>query len=132
MTDLATTSTTFVKRFRNEVDSIVIWNEPNLSLEWGFRPVDPVIYTKMLRWPISAPRRPIPMSRCWRAPWRLPWRRAGNDWGMDDLVYLQAMYDAGAAPYFDSWPCMPTAGNFPAGRSGRAGRHQLRPHRADA
>ncbi len=25
----------------------------------------------------------------------------GSEWGMDDLDYLQGMYDAGAAPYFD-------------------------------
>ena len=39
----------FVQRYRDEVDTIVIWNEPNLSLEWGFRPVDPLAYTEMLR-----------------------------------------------------------------------------------
>ncbi len=31
----------FVRHFRGRVDHIVVWNEPNISLEWGYRPVDP-------------------------------------------------------------------------------------------
>ena len=35
----------FVEHFQGRVDHIVIWNEPNISLEWGYRPVDPEGYT---------------------------------------------------------------------------------------
>ena len=31
------------------MDQIIIWNEPNLSIEWGDRPVDPAAYTRLLR-----------------------------------------------------------------------------------
>ena len=27
---------------------MIIWNEPNLSLEWGYQPVDPAKYVTML------------------------------------------------------------------------------------
>jgi hypothetical protein len=37
----------------------------------------------------------------------------GSEWGMDDLAYLQAMYDAGAAPYFDILAAHAYGGKFP-------------------
>ena len=39
----------FAARYRGLVTQIVVWNEPNLSLEWGLRPVDPAGYAAMLR-----------------------------------------------------------------------------------
>ncbi|PWH20963.1 MAG: hypothetical protein DDG58_00170, partial [Ardenticatenia bacterium] len=39
----------FVSRYNGRVHYIIIWNEPNLSLEWGFRPVSPDAYTRLLK-----------------------------------------------------------------------------------
>src|SRR4051794_11763078 len=39
----------FAKRYAGRVDYIIIWNEPNLSLEWGYAPVDPAKYVQMLK-----------------------------------------------------------------------------------
>jgi hypothetical protein len=39
---------------------------------------------------------------------------AGSEWGMNDLEYLQAMYDAGAAPYFDALAAHAYGWTFPA------------------
>jgi hypothetical protein len=39
----------FVDHFRGRVSHVVIWNEPNISLEWGYRPVDPEGYTRLLQ-----------------------------------------------------------------------------------
>ena len=36
------------RRFRGRIKGYVIWNEPNLSLEWGGRAPDPAGYTAML------------------------------------------------------------------------------------
>ena len=47
--DLAAFVAAFVSRYRGEVEHIIIWNEPNLSFEWGYRPVDPAAYAEMLR-----------------------------------------------------------------------------------
>ena len=33
----------FVEHFQGRVDHIVVWNEPNISLEWGYRPC--LLYT---------------------------------------------------------------------------------------
>jgi len=91
----------FVERYADTVDYVIIWNEPNLSLEWGYRPVDPESYTEMLRvvYPMIKEANPnVQVLGGALAPTLAP---PGSEWGMDDLVYLQRMYDAGAADYFD-------------------------------
>lgn len=91
----------FVERYADTVDYVIIWNEPNLSLEWGYRPVDPESYVEMLRvvYPMIKEANPnVQVLGGALAPTLAP---PGSEWGMDDLVYLQRMYDAGAADYFD-------------------------------
>src|SRR5512143_3755640 len=39
----------FVDRYRDRVDHIIIWNEPNLSFQWGLRPVDAAAYVALLK-----------------------------------------------------------------------------------
>jgi hypothetical protein len=80
---------------------MVIWNEPNLSQEWGFRPVDPQGYTELLRrvYPaVKAANPDMAVLAGALAPTLAP---PDSEWGMNDLDYLQRMYEAGAAPYFD-------------------------------
>ncbi len=91
----------FVSRYAAEVDHVIIWNEPNLALEWGYEAVDPAKYVEMLRvvYPmIKAANPDVQVLAGALAPTLAP---PGSEWGMNDLDYLQAMYDAGAADYFD-------------------------------
>ena len=91
----------FVRRYRDKVAYLIIWNEPNLSLEWGFRPVDPASYVKMLKvvYPMVKAAAPeVQVLAGALAPTLDP---PGSEWSMNDLDYLQRMYDAGAADYFD-------------------------------
>ncbi|MBI5650526.1 MAG: beta-galactosidase [Chloroflexi bacterium] len=39
----------FVAHFKGRIRYVIIWNEPNVNLEWGYRPVDPAGYTRMLQ-----------------------------------------------------------------------------------
>ena len=99
--DFARFAAAFADHFRGRVRYIIIWNEPNLSQEWGFRPVDPAAYTEMLRrvYPaVKAVNPDVSLLAGALAPTLAP---PGSEWGMNDLDYLQQMYDAGAAPYFD-------------------------------
>jgi hypothetical protein len=92
----------FVSRYAGQIDHVIIWNEPNLALEWGYEPPDPGKYTRMLQvvYPmIKAANPDVQVLAGALAPTLAP---PGSEWGMDDLVFLQRMYDAGAAPYFDS------------------------------
>ena len=91
----------FAEHFRGRVDHIIVWNEPNLSQEWGYRPVNPVGYTELLRrtyLALQAAESDIQVLGGALAPTLAP---QGSEWGLNDLDYLQGMYDAGAAPYFD-------------------------------
>ncbi len=92
----------FVRHFAGRIHAVIIWNEPNLTFEWGFRPVDPVAYTALLRavYPRAKEADPnIVVLGGALAPTLEP---EGSPNGLDDLLYLQKMYDAGAAPYFDA------------------------------
>ena len=91
----------FVERYADMVDYVIVWNEPNLALEWGYESVDPAKYAEMLKvvYPkIKAANPDVQVLAGALAPTLAP---PGSEWGMNDLDYLQGMYDAGAADYFD-------------------------------
>ncbi len=92
----------FVAHFRGRVNHIIIWNEPNLSFEWGYRPPDPAAYTELLRLAYLRAKEANPQVQVLAAGLAPTLAPEGSAWGMDDLVFLQRMYDAGAAPYFDA------------------------------
>jgi len=92
----------FVARYRGRVNHVIIWNEPNLSFEWGYRPVDPQGYADLLRqvYPRAHAANPdVVVLAGALAPTLEP---EGSAAGMSDLVYLNRLYEAGAAPYFDA------------------------------
>ena len=45
----ARTVAAFAARYSGSVGRIIVWNEPNLSIEWGGRKVDPAGYAAMLK-----------------------------------------------------------------------------------
>lgn len=81
--------------------ALEIWNEPNLDFQWGHQPVDPVRYTEMVRRAyrgVQAGDPSIPVVVGSLAPTGgLPDGRA-----MNDVAFLEAMYDAGLAGHFDA------------------------------
>lgn len=103
----------FVRRYREQVNYIIIWNEPNLSLEWGYRPVDPAGYTELLKVAYARAKEANPDVQVLGGALAPTLAPPGSEWGMDDLVYLQAMYDAGAAPFFDILAAHAYGGKFP-------------------
>ena len=99
--DFATYSADFAKRYRGKADHIIIWNEPNLSYEWGYQPTDPAAYVKLLEtvYPkIKAENPDAVVLAGALAPTLEP---AGSPWGLNDLEYLREMYSLGAADFFD-------------------------------
>lgn len=99
--DFARFAAAFTAHFQGRVRYLIIWNEPNLSQEWGFRLVDPAGYAAMLRQVYPAVKAANPDMQVLAGALAPTLAPPGSEWGMDDLVYLQRMYDAGAAPYFD-------------------------------
>ena len=93
---------TFVDHFRGRVQYIVVWNEPNTNFEWGERPVDPASYAHMLQWvyTYAKPANPdVQILAGALAPNLAPPNSTDT---MNDLEYLQKMYDAGASSHFDA------------------------------
>jgi hypothetical protein len=88
----------FGERYRGQVDYLIVWNEPNLALEWGFRPPDPAGYADMLRAVYARAKEGNPDLQILAGALS---PTLGSHDAMDDLLYLQGLYDAGAAPYFD-------------------------------
>jgi hypothetical protein len=91
----------FVEHFRGRVEHVVIWNEPNISLEWGYRPVDPAGYTALLAAVYARAKAVDPevvILGGALAPTLAP---VGDPEGMNDLDYLRRMLDAGAGRVID-------------------------------
>ncbi len=92
----------FARRYAPQVQQIIVWNEPNLSFEWGYRLPDPEAYTELLCAAYAAAKRGNPGVEVLAAGLAPTMAPPGSEWGLDDLIYLQRMYDAGAAACFDA------------------------------
>jgi hypothetical protein len=91
----------FARRYAGRVDYLIIWNEPNLALEWGYDAVDPAKYVEMLRVVYPMIKEANPDVKVLAGALAPTLAAPGSPDGMNDLAYLQAMYDLGAADYFD-------------------------------
>lgn len=91
----------FAERYADRVLYIIIGNEPNLALEWGYQAPDAARYTELLRTVYPMVKAVAPQTQLLAgalAPTNAP---AGSSEAVNDLDFLQQMYDAGAADYFD-------------------------------
>ncbi len=92
----------FVARYHDQIGGVIIWNEPNLSREWGDRTVDPEAYTELLRLSYQAVHAADPdvlVLGGALAPTNEPEDSSG---GMIETRFLERMYEAGAGAYFDA------------------------------
>lgn len=86
-------------RYHGRIQAYQVWNEPNLSREWGDQPPNPAEYTALLKTCYQGIKAADPdaiVISAGLAP-------TGTDLplAMPDERFLQGMYDAGAADYFD-------------------------------
>ncbi len=86
-------------RYRGRIRAYIIWNEPNLAIEWGGQPPDPVAFTRLLRVGYEAVKAGDPAALVVAAG--LAPTNSHDRQGMDDRLFLREMYRAGAAAYFD-------------------------------
>ena len=105
----------FVNRYGDRVPAIIIWNEPNLALEWGFQPINPEGYTEMLRVAynrVQQSKHPgVLVLGGALAPTLAP---PGSDQALNDLIYLQRMLNAGAGEVMDGLSVHAYGWSFPA------------------
>ncbi len=86
-------------RYRGRVRAYQVWNEPNLHIEWGRRSPNPAAYARLLRGAAERVRRADPDALVLMAS--LAPTLTDNAEAMNDLRYLQALYDAGVKGSFD-------------------------------
>lgn len=91
----------FAARYAGVIDHIIIWNEPNLAFEWGYREVDPAGYVHLLQAIYTPAHNANPNVVILAAPLAPTLEPPGSPAGLNDVLYLQAIYEAGGAAYFD-------------------------------
>lgn len=87
------------ERYRGRIQAYQVWNEPNLSREWGNQPPNPREYTELLRVCYLGIKTADPAAIVISAG--LAPTGTQLPLAMPDTDFLQGMYDAGAAAYFD-------------------------------
>jgi polysaccharide biosynthesis protein PslG len=87
------------ERYRGRILAYIIWNEPNLALEWDGQPPDPAGYTRLLCSARSALQTADPGAVVVSAG--LAPTNHTDASAMDDRLFLQEMYAAGAGECFD-------------------------------
>jgi len=91
----------FAARYAGRVRHLQIWNEPNLSGEVGMRPVDPAAYVDLLRRVYPRVKQANPEAIV-LAGALAPTLERDRGVALDDIVYLDEMYAAGAQRWFDA------------------------------
>ncbi len=91
----------FAEHFRGRVNDIIIWNEPNTNFEWGERPVDPAAYVQLLKASYITAKARVPEVQILGGALAPNLAPPGSTDTMNDLEYLDKMYQAGAKDYMD-------------------------------
>ncbi len=100
----------FVERYKGRIAAIQVWNEPNLTAEWAVqdpqfkgtvRPVDPREYMLLLKTAYAGAKRADPNMIVLAAPLATNNETLAFRGNLNEIDYLQGMYDAGAGAYFD-------------------------------
>jgi len=81
--------------------ALEVWNEPNLDFQWGGQSVDPARYTQMVIRAYDGARAGDPHILV-IAGSLAPTGGTGDGRAMNDVDFLDAMYDAGLQDHFDA------------------------------
>ena len=87
-------------RYKGQIQAYQVWNEPNLTREWGEQIPNPAEYTELLRVCYEGIKLADPNAivvSAGLAPTGGPMPQA-----MPDDEFLRGMYESGAADYFDA------------------------------
>jgi hypothetical protein len=109
--DFAAFVRAFVTRYKGKIGHVIIWNEPNLTTEWGMRRPDPAAFTALLKTAYAAAKEADPAVLVLlggMAPVLVT-----NEQGMHDTQFLQGVYDAGGQDAFDMLTAHPYGYNNP-------------------
>ncbi len=97
--DFAEWAGAFAERYQDEIDSYIIWDEPNLTSHWGFTNVNPVEYGALLSATAQSIREHDATANIVLAP--LAPTAEGGPQNLNEVSFLNALYDAGVSDSFD-------------------------------
>jgi polysaccharide biosynthesis protein PslG len=97
--DFVSYATAVATRYKGRIRYYQVWNEPNIYPEWGEQAVDPEGYTDLLCQTYQALKAVDPSILVISATLAQTIELSGAN--LNDLVFLQRMYDAGAGKCFD-------------------------------
>ncbi|MCS6825544.1 MAG: hypothetical protein NZ553_02920 [Caldilinea sp.] len=86
-------------RYQGRIAGYILWNEPNLALEWNDRPPDPVGYVTLLQAGHRGVKAGDPAAKVISAG--LAPTNTDDAQAMDDRRFLEEMYRQGAGRFFD-------------------------------
>ena len=92
----------FAARYAADVSHIIIWNEPNLSAEWGFQTPDPARYARLLQEVYPRVKAANPAMLVLAGALAPTLEAAGSSVGLNDLDFLRELYRLRAAAHFDA------------------------------
>jgi len=95
----------FAERYAEDIDVYQVWDEPNLASGWGGEPADPVAYAALLEAAYTAIHAADPEAQVLTAG-LAPTIEAGPE-NLSDILFLRALYENGAAPFFDAVAAKP-------------------------
>lgn len=87
------------ERYGDQIDYYQVWNEPNGNDEWGFQDVDPEAYTRLLCLAYERIKEADPGAVVLAGALTPTVALEGRN--LNDLIYLERMYAAGAGDCFD-------------------------------
>jgi hypothetical protein len=90
---------TMAERYEGRIQYYQLWNEPNGNEEWGLQNVDPEAYTRLLCIGYERIKAVDPQAVVLAGA--LTPTVANDGRHMNDLIFLQRMYNVGAADCFD-------------------------------
>ena len=90
---------TLVSRYKGKIQHYQIWNEPNLTGEWGGRPIDAARYVELLKVAYRRAKEADPNAVILSAP--LAQTLEKSERNLNELDFLKAMYVSGAKDSFD-------------------------------
>ncbi|MGH2523339.1 MAG: hypothetical protein ACRDH2_12620, partial [Anaerolineales bacterium] len=103
--DFADYAAAVAERYRGRVRYFQVWNEPNGNAEWGHQPVDPEAYTRLLceTYPRLKAVDPdiVVLAAALTPTNELGAANEAGSTNLNDFIFLQRMYDAGAKVCFD-------------------------------
>ncbi len=100
--EFANFAAAFAERYKSQVERLIIWNEPNLRVEWGQRPVDPAAYVRLLEASYRSIKGANPTAVVLAGALAPTLEPPGSAAGLNDIAYLRDMYRHGAQPHFDA------------------------------